>query len=101
MTSRVNNNSHGCGQQQEPVTKEEVTPSTAATAATPTAAAKTKRASKKQDAPRTVTTLMRGRGYLNWRRATLEKKGGMGHSQAAAAAINNSDAFLVIWEMKL
>ncbi len=48
------------------------------------------------DAPKTVVTLMGGRGYINWRRANVEKQ-----KTAALAQINNCDAFLVIWEMKL
>lgn len=50
----------------------------------------------KMDAPKTVTTLMGGRGYINWRRTSLEKQ-----RTAALAQINNTDAFLVIWEMKI
>ena len=50
----------------------------------------------KMDNPKTVTTLMGGRGYINWRRAQVEK-----NRTAALAQINNCDAFLVIWEMKL
>ena len=50
----------------------------------------------KLDARKTVTTLMGGRGYINWRRAAVEKQ-----RTAALAQINNYDAFLVIWEMKL
>ena len=50
----------------------------------------------KMDAPKTVTTLMGGRGYINWRRASLEKQ-----RTAALAQINNFDAFLVIWEIKV
>ena len=54
------------------------------------------KARKKLDVPRTVTTLMGGRGYINWRRNAGEKQ-----RAAAMAAVNNFDAFLVIWEMKL
>ena len=50
----------------------------------------------KLDTRKTVTTLMGGRGYINWRRAAVEKQ-----RTAALAQINNYDAFLVIWEMKL
>ena len=50
----------------------------------------------KLDAPKTVTTLMGGRGYINWRRVAVEKQ-----RTSALAQINNYDAFLVIWEMKL
>ena len=50
----------------------------------------------KIDAPKTVTTLMGGRGYINWRRVAVEKQ-----RTSALAQINNYDAFLVIWEMKL
>merc|ERR1719328_663196 len=50
----------------------------------------------KMEAPKTVITLMGGRGYINWRRASVEK-----NRTSALAAINNCDAFLVIWEMKL
>jgi len=67
------------------------------------------RRSKKADAPRTVITLMGGRGYINWRRvtaATAAAASGKGSSSAAAAAaaiaqINNCDAYMVMWEMKL
>jgi Rho guanine nucleotide exchange factor 10 len=47
---------------------------------------------RKLDAPKTVTTLMGGRGYINWRRAS---------TAAGRSQINNCDAFLVVWEMKL
>jgi len=50
----------------------------------------------KMEAPKTVITLMGGRGYINWRRASVEKQ-----RTSALAQINNCDAFLVIWEMKL
>ena len=50
----------------------------------------------KLDAPKAVTTLMGGRGYINWRRVAVEKQ-----RTSALAQINNYDAFLVIWEMKL
>ena len=50
----------------------------------------------KLDAPKTVITLMGGRGYINWRRVAVEKQ-----RTSALAQINNYDAFLVIWEMKL
>jgi Rho guanine nucleotide exchange factor 10 len=50
----------------------------------------------KMDNPKTVTTLMGGRGYINWRRTAVEKQ-----RTSALAQINNCDAFLVIWEMKL
>lgn len=50
----------------------------------------------KMEAPKTVITLMGGRGYINWRRATVERQ-----RTSALAQINNCDAFLVIWEMKL
>jgi hypothetical protein len=48
------------------------------------------------DSPKTVTTLMGGRGYINWRRVAVEKQ-----RTSALAQINNYDAFLVILEMKL
>lgn len=51
---------------------------------------------KKQESARTVTTLMGGRGYINWRRTAIEKQ-----RTSAFAQVNNCDAFLVIWEMKL
>ena len=66
-----------------------------ATPATQTSQSKTP-ARPKLDNPKTVTTLMGGRGYINWRRATVEKQ-----RTTALAQINNCDAFLVIWEMKL
>lgn len=50
----------------------------------------------KHEQPKTITTLMGGRGYINWRRTNLEKT-----KAPALAQINNSDAFLVIWEMKV
>lgn len=55
-----------------------------------------KRMKKKLEAPKTVTTLMGGRGYINWRRTSVEKQRTSAHAQ-----INNTDAFLVVWEMKL
>merc|ERR1712117_21674 len=45
---------------------------------------------------RTVTTLMGGRGYIQWRSAHLER-----HKTSHLAQINNSDAYLVIWDHKL
>ena len=45
---------------------------------------------------RTVTTLMGGRGYIQWRAAQLER-----HKTSHLAQINNSDAYLVIWDHKL
>ena len=44
---------------------------------------------------RTVTTLMGGRGYIQWRAAHVER------SNAAMPEINNSDAYLVVWDHKL
>ena len=43
---------------------------------------------------RTVTTLMGGRGYIQWRAAHVERS-------AAMPEINNCDAYLVIWDHKL
>ncbi|TRY79106.1 hypothetical protein TCAL_02839 [Tigriopus californicus] len=54
------------------------------------------KARKKLDAPRTVTTLMGGRGYINWRRASVEKQ-----RTTVLAQVNNFDSYLVIWEMKV
>ena len=45
---------------------------------------------------RTVTTLMGGRGYIQWRAAQMER-----HRTGHLAQINNSDAYLVIWDHKL
>jgi len=45
---------------------------------------------------RTVTTLMGGRGYIQWRAAQMER-----HKTSHLAQINNSDAYLVIWDHKL
>ena len=53
--------------------------------------------SPKQEATqRTVTTLMGGRGYIQWRAAQVER-----HKTSHLAQINNSDAYLVIWDHKL
>ena len=38
---------------------------------------------------RTVTTLMGGRGYIQWRKGAMQ------------AGVNNSDAYLVIWDHRL
>ena len=45
---------------------------------------------------KTVTTLMGGRGYIQWRSAQVER-----HKTGHLAQINNSDAYLVIWDHKL
>ena len=50
----------------------------------------------KEDKPRTVTTLMGGRGYIQWRSAHVEK-----NNTSHLAQINNSDAYLVIWDHRL
>lgn len=57
------------------------------------AAAAAKKKKKLDDKPKTLITLMGGRGYINWRRRTA-------HAHAHAQP-NNCDAFVVIWEMKL
>merc|ERR1711934_881078 len=49
----------------------------------------------KMEAPKTVITIMGGRGYINWRRASVEKQ-----RTSALAQINNSDAFLFIVHSK-
>eukprot|EP00095_Tigriopus_kingsejongensis_P003352 maker-scaffold787_size97196-snap-gene-0.12 protein:Tk03352 transcript:maker-scaffold787_size97196-snap-gene-0.12-mRNA-1 annotation:"rho guanine nucleotide exchange factor 10" len=56
------------------------------------------KARKKIDLPRTVTTLMGGRGYINWRAAHTERNR---LGQAVQIKNNNFDSFLVLWEMKL
>ena len=38
---------------------------------------------------RTVTTLMGGRGYIQWRKGAMQ------------AGVNNSDAYLVVWDHRL
>ena len=53
-------------------------------------------ASKTQTVQRTVTTLMGGRGYIQWRAAAVER-----HRTSHLAQMNNNDAFLVIWDHKL
>ena len=47
--------------------------------------------SKAESTPgqRTVTTLMGGRGYIQWRKGAMQ------------AGVNNSDAYLVIWDHRL
>ncbi len=83
-------------QQQQPASPEQQ-PEAAAAAEEEKKASNTNSAKRKKlDAPKTVTTLMGGRGYINWRRASVEKQ-----RTSALAQINNCDAFLVIWEMKL
>jgi len=57
------------------------------------------RSDKKEDhqqQPLTITTLMGGRGYIQWRSAHVEK-----HKTSHLAQINNSDAYLVIWDHRL
>ena len=51
---------------------------------------------KTETVQRTVTTLMGGRGYIQWRGTHLDKNKG-----SHLAQINNSDAYLVIWDHKL
>ena len=57
---------------------------------------KTSPASKTDTVQRTVTTLMGGRGYIQWRAAAVER-----HRTSHLAQMNNNDAFLVIWDHKL
>ena len=52
--------------------------------------------SKHDTVQRTVTTLMGGRGYIQWRATHLER-----NKTSHLAQINNSDAYLVIWDHKL
>jgi len=52
--------------------------------------------SKHEIVQRTVTTLMGGRGYIQWRATHLER-----NKTSHLAQINNSDAYLVIWDHKL
>ena len=52
--------------------------------------------SKTDTVQRTVTTLMGGRGYIQWRAAAVER-----HRTSHLAQMNNNDAFLVIWDHKL
>jgi len=52
--------------------------------------------SKHDIVQRTVTTLMGGRGYIQWRATHLER-----NKTSHLAQINNSDAYLVIWDHKL
>jgi Rho guanine nucleotide exchange factor 10 len=57
------------------------------------------RSDKKEDhqqQPLTITTLMGGRGYIQWRSTHVEK-----HKTSHLAQINNSDAYLVIWDHRL
>jgi len=59
--------------------------------------AKSKESKSKHDiVQRTVTTLMGGRGYIQWRATHLER-----NKTSHLAQINNSDAYLVIWDHKL
>ena len=51
---------------------------------------------KHETVQRTVTTLMGGRGYIQWRHAHTER-----HRTSHLAQVNNSDAYLVIWDHKL
>ena len=51
---------------------------------------------KAETVQRTVTTLMGGRGYIQWRGTHLDKNKG-----SHLAQVNNSDAYLVIWDHKL
>ena len=51
---------------------------------------------KTETVQRTVTTLMGGRGYIQWRGTHLDKNKG-----SHLAQVNNSDAYLVIWDHKL
>ena len=57
---------------------------------------KSRPASKTETVQRTVTTLMGGRGYIQWRAAAVER-----HRTSHLAQMNNNDAFLVIWDHKL
>merc|ERR550539_1728638 len=50
---------------------------------------------KTETVQRTVTTLMGGRGYIQWRGTHLDKNKG-----SHLAQVNNSDAYLVIWDHK-
>ena len=51
---------------------------------------------KQETVQRTVTTLMGGRGYIQWRGTHLDK-----NKSSHLAQINNNDAYLVIWDHKL
>ena len=51
---------------------------------------------KHETVQRTVTTLMGGRGYIQWRGTHLDR-----NKTSHLAQVNNSDAYLVIWDHKL
>merc|ERR1719414_2028936 len=53
--------------------------------------------SKAEQVQRTVTTLMGGRGYIQWRATHLERD----RKASSIQQINNSDACLVIWDHKI
>ena len=53
--------------------------------------------SKAEQVQRTVTTLMGGRGYIQWRATHLDKD----RKASSLQQINNSDACLVIWDHKI
>lgn len=61
------------------------------------AAAGENQKSKAEQVQRTVTTLMGGRGYIQWRATHLEKD----RKASSIQQINNSDACLVIWDHKI
>jgi len=52
---------------------------------------------KAEQVQRTVTTLMGGRGYIQWRATHLEKD----RKASTIQQINNSDACFVIWDHKI
>ena len=62
---------------------------------TPAASAKDAK-TKHETVQRTVTTLMGGRGYIQWRGTHLDR-----NKASHLAQVNNSDAYLVIWDHKL
>jgi hypothetical protein len=74
------------------LTREQSVPSTPVAEVAPSSSSAKEKAENLQ---RTVTTLMGGRGYIQWRAAHVERSG------AAMPEINNCDAYLVIWDHKL
>ncbi|XP_071748462.1 rho guanine nucleotide exchange factor 10 isoform X4 [Lepeophtheirus salmonis] len=54
----------------------------------------------KYSSSKTVVSLMGGRGYINWRQRSIDKNLST-NSNTDKSLVNNSDAYLVVWEMKI
>lgn len=79
------------------------TPNVQHTKAKPSIKKSSKTISQADQPKRTVLTLMGGRGYVNWKQMTERSSNDKSQKSSTYASKdpNNTDAHIVLWEMKL